>query len=76
MSYLLYEQYNDWNEKEDFEPIRLISVIQGHGTYGEKEDLLEIQGCLTPRELEEDSVKGYLTAKEVFKRIKKNYIKE
>lgn len=65
---IIYEKYQ---EDEEF---RLISIIQGHGTYGEKEDLLEIQGCLTPRELEEDSVKGHLTAKEVFKRIKKNYI--
>lgn len=57
------------------EPIRLISVIQGHGSYGENLDLLEIQGCLTNKEEKEDSVKGYLTAKEVFKRIKKNYNK-
>lgn len=55
------------------EPIRLISVIQGHGSYGENLDLLEIQGCLTNKEEEQDSVKGYLTAKEVFKRIKKQY---
>lgn len=72
---IVYEQYNDLNECEDFEPIRLISVIQGHGTYGENKDLLEILGCLTSRERKEDSVKGYLTAKEVFKRIKKNYFK-
>ncbi len=57
------------------EPIRLISVIQGHGSYGENLDLLEIRGCLTNKEEKEDSVKGYLTAKEVFKRIKKNYNK-
>lgn len=63
-------------EFDEDEDIRLISVIQGHGTYGENKDLLEIQGCLTSRESKEDSVKGYLTAKEVFKRIKKNYFKE
>ncbi len=72
---IVYEPFNDWNEWDDFEPIRLISVIQGHGTYGEKEDLLEIQGCLTSKESTEDSVKGHLSAKEVFKRIKKNYNK-
>ena len=55
------------------DPIRLISVIQGVGTYGADQDLLEIQGCLTKREGKEDSVKGYLTATNVFMRIKKNY---
>ena len=55
------------------EPIRIISVVQGHGTYGENLDLLEIKGCLTDKEYEQDSVAGYLTAEEVFKRIKKEW---
>ena len=63
------------NQKNIEEPIRLISVIQGFGTYGEKEDLLEIRGCLTVRESKYDSVAGSLTAKNVFKRIKKEYQK-
>ena len=61
------------NQENIEEPIRLISVIQGYGTYGEAEDLLEIQGCLTSRELKYDSVLGCLSAKEVFKRIKIKY---
>ena len=52
---------------------RLISVVQGYGTFGENQDLLEIQGCLTEKELNYDSVLGCLTAKDVFKRIKKHY---
>lgn len=48
---------------------RLISVIEGDGTYGANQDLLEIMGCLTLDELKEDTVKGYLTAEEVFERI-------
>ena len=64
------------NQKNIEEPIRLISVIQGHGTYGNEEDLLEIQGCMTPKELNYGSVLGCLTAKEVFKRIKKHYYKK
>lgn len=60
-------------QEDDLEPIRIISVIQGHGTYGESEDLLEIQGCLTSRESEYDNVAGHLDAKNVFKRIKKKY---
>lgn len=55
------------------EAIRIISVIQGYGTYGENLDLLEIQGCLTKKEQKEDCVKGFLTAKEVYKRIAKEY---
>ena len=54
---------------------RLISVIEGYGTYGEEKDLLEIQGCLTEKEEQEDSVLGSLTAREVFKRIKKGISK-
>ena len=51
---------------------RLISVIEGYGTYGEENDLLEIMGCLTKEEMKNDSVLGYLTASEVLDRIKKN----
>lgn len=63
-------------DEELEEKIRLISVVEGYGTYGEKIDLLEIQGCLTKKEEKEDSVKGFLTAKNVYKRIVKNYFKE
>ena len=38
------------------------------GSYGHEEGLLEIMGLV-----EGDSVEGYLTAEEVFERIKKNY---
>lgn len=47
------------------------SIIQGYGTYGEEDDLLEIMGLLTPEEEEWDSVCGSLTAENVFERIKK-----
>lgn len=53
---------------------RLISVVEGRGTYGVEQDLLEIMGCLTTREEKYDSVVGYLTAKEVYKRIRKKYM--
>ena len=62
---------------------RMISAIEGYGTYGyggwdhgslgstEKDgELIEIMGLLTPEEQEWDSVVGYLTAEEVFRRIK------
>lgn len=57
---------------------RLISAIEGRGTYGyipegdeffPPSDLIEIMGLLTPEEEERGSVVGYLTAEEVFRRI-------
>jgi len=41
------------------------------GTFGSQEDKIEIMGLLTDEEAEHDSVLGYLTAEEVFERIKK-----
>lgn len=62
---------------------RMISAIEGYGSYGygswdhglvssteEDGDLIEIMGLLTPEEQQHDSVVGYLTAEEVFRRIK------
>ena len=49
-----------------------ISVIEGFGTYGREQDKLEIMGGLTEEEKEEGyEVIGWLTAEEVFERIKK-----
>lgn len=47
----------------------ICSVIEHCGSYGREEDKLEIMGLLTEEEYEIDSVKGYLTAEEVFGRI-------
>lgn len=52
---------------------RVCSVIQGYGSYGGQANLLEIMGLLTPEEEQDDSVCGWLTAEEVFERIKKHY---
>lgn len=56
---------------------RLISAIEGYGTYGytslfddKPSDLIEIMGLLTPEEEEHNSVAGWLTAEDVFGRIK------
>lgn len=46
----------------------VISVIEGFGTYGVEDDLLEIMGLLTEEEKDE-SVVGWLTAENVFERI-------
>ena len=50
---------------------RMISAIEGWGTYGEERDLIEIMGLLTPEESKYDSVAGYLTAEDVFSRIER-----
>lgn len=52
---------------------RICDVIQHCGSYGNRQDLLEIMGGLTEEEQENDSVLGYLTAEEVFKRFKQCY---
>lgn len=54
---------------------RWISVIEGFGTYGSEQDKLEIMGGFTPWEEYNygDRIIGYLTANNVFKRIKRNY---
>lgn len=48
---------------------RVCSVIEHSFSYGNEKDLLEIQGLLTEKEEECDSVLGNLTATEVFQRI-------
>ena len=53
---------------------RIISVIEGFGTHGAEQDKLEIMGLLTPWErFEGNTVVGWLTAENVFKRIKKDW---
>ena len=57
---------------------RMVSAIEGYGTLGygpwvrleDKTDLIEIMGLLTPEEEAVSVVRGYLTAEEVFRRIK------
>lgn len=52
---------------------RVMDAIEHFGSYGKDIDKIEIMGLLTPYEEEHDYVLGYLTAEEVFKRIKKHY---
>lgn len=53
----------------------ICSVIEHSFSYGNRQDLLEIQGLMTKKEEEEahDTVLGYLSAENVFERIKKHY---
>ena len=49
------------------------SVIEHQYSYGNEKDLLEIMGLLTDKELRNDDVVGFLSAENVFERIKKHY---
>ena len=51
----------------------LCDAIEHTGSYGNNQDLIEICGALTTEEQENDTVLGYLTAEEVFKRFKYCY---
>ena len=54
-------------------PKIVCSVIEGYGTYGAEDDRLEIMGLLISEEEANDTVAGWLTAEDVFSRIKKHY---
>ena len=51
----------------------VMDAIEHYGSYGKDDDKLEIMGLLTPDEEEHDSVLGYLTAEDVFERIRKHH---
>ena len=52
---------------------RVCSVIEHRFSYGHENDLLEIAGLVTGEEETYDSVVGFLTAENVFLRIKKHW---
>lgn len=56
----------------------ICSVIEHGYSYGHEKDLLEIIGLMTKKEKRktQDDVLGYLTANNVYQRIKKHYLKE
>ena len=49
------------------------SVIEHDGSYGREADKIEIMGLLTDEESKYDEVVGWLTAEDVFERIKAHY---
>lgn len=52
------------------------SAIEHNGSYGREADKIEIMGLLTEEEEKRDGVVGWLTAQEVFDRIKNHYESE
>lgn len=69
-NHILHIQYPNASEEE-----RVCSVVQGYGTYGGDVDMLEILGLLTKKESRRNTVVGWLSAENVFKRIQKHYKK-
>lgn len=66
----------EYPNKFDMDGSRIVSAVEGISSYGIEVDKLEIMGLLTPEEAERDSVAGWLTAEDVFKRIKEHYENE
>lgn len=64
-------EFEHWHINYPNQANFIVSVIEGMGTYGEQDDKLEIMGGLTEEEKERGhAVIGWLTAEEVFNRIK------
>lgn len=57
----------------DYGEDMVCSAIQHLGSYGGRDGYIEIMGLLTAEEEKHDSVKGWLTADEVFRRIEKHF---
>lgn len=65
---ILYPEGNTKTETKN-----ICSVIEHSFSYGNEVDKLEIMGLLTEEESEFDTVTGFLSAEDVFERIKKHY---
>lgn len=52
---------------------KIMDAIEHFGSYGHEQDLLEIMGLITIEDNTADSVKGWLTAQNVFERIKRHW---
>lgn len=54
---------------DPWDPNVAISIIEGKGSYGAEQDLLEIMDSLTKTEEEWDEIVGWLTAEDVLDRL-------
>ena len=61
------------HDVQDGEKFEILSAILHYGSYGYEQGLIEILGLLTRSEEKESNVVGYLTAEDVFRRVKKYY---
>lgn len=65
--------FDGWQVCYPSKGLCIMDAIEHFGSYGRESDKIEIMGLLTPKEKENDSVLGYLTAEEVFERIRKHH---
>lgn len=72
--YSVDKVFDGWQIVYFYNGERIGDAIEHSFSYGSEENLLEIRGLLTPEEEEYDSVWGWLTAEEVFKRISKDFL--
>ena len=76
ITHRLVRRFDGWQIGYPVLPLEgdyVCSVIQNRISYGSEDDLLEIRGLLTDEEAACDSVAGYLTAEDVFGRIKTHW---
>ena len=71
--YEMTKLYNGYHIEYPNHDNCICSVVCHDFSYGHQDGLLEIMGLLTEEEAEFDSVKGWLDADEVFKRISRDY---
>ena len=71
--YSVHDMHDGINIQYPGDDTFVCSVIEHAFSYGGQSDLLEIMGLLTEEERKHDSVKGWMTAKEVFERIYTHY---
>lgn len=65
--------YDGWHILYPGSAVTTCSCIEHFYSYGSRSDRLEIMGLLTPDEIAVNSVAGYLSADEVFGRIRSHY---
>jgi len=69
----LSTHFGGWHIQYPCEKERVCSAVENDGSYGRNNDTIEIMGLLTEEESEQDSVTGWLTAEDVFNRIKNDF---
>lgn len=72
--YTIDRYFDGWQIIYFYNGERIADVVEHLGSYGTDKNLLEIMGCLTPEEEEQDRVLGFLTAEEVFERFSKDFL--
>lgn len=65
--------YDGWQVIYSVDEVRVADAVQHNFSYGASANLLEIMGLIMPDDDTCDTVKGWLTAENVFERMKNHY---